>query len=410
MIEFVHIDKVQEGAILGKDIVNYKGGYDLKKKGTTLTTDNIKQLKAQGYHYILITDQVQQSNEFHFLNQLSAYRNNMVNKFVTKFKGIIIDERKYNDLQIDELLKYKNDRISKTYFEKIAQDTIPNEFIINLYKEIDTIYDLIDNEDDIKINLTENRNQSVCIFGHMIDCGIYYMAVAIKMQRQKGIPPKIEHKNAILRGALGAMLHDIGYLHKKLDDIHNEIIHKNKLSNEYDSRLYKHIIVSSNIIGALSTPYISEAKVMCREHHCYLNKSGIPKDTAPSSPASKILSVIDTYDILSNEWFGRRNYNRQSVIQYLQKNKGTLFDPMIVETFLDILRPYTEDEKLILCNKKNEPMFYAAVTKYNIKQRLPEIRIYQTADGKKVDPQQVKNLSEYPNIIVGELSDYNILN
>ncbi len=407
MIELVHIDHVKEGSILGKDIVNYLGGYDLKKKGTTLSGENIKQLKSQGYHYLLLTDGNHKIDEFDFLNQVSAHRNALINKFVSTLGETVIDESKYNDLQKDELLSYKNSRTARILFEKVAQNTLPNNFIISLYKEIDTIYNLINSMDEIKINLTENRNQKVCIFGHMVDCGIYYMAIAIKLLRQKKEPPKIEQQNAILRGALGAMLHDIGYLHKKLIDLHKNIIKNNKLSDTYNKQFYKHIIVSANIIGALSTPYISESKVMCKEHHCYLDGSGLPKETKLTSEPSKILSVIDNYDILINEWFGRKNFSRQSVIFFINQYNGILFDKKITDTFLSIIRPYAINEKIILCNKKKEKLFNAEVIGYNdSKNLLPEVNIFETADGKKISPVQKKDLSQFPNIMIGELSDY----
>ena len=403
----MHIDRIPDNSILGKDIVNYRGGYDLKKRGTTLTEENIGQLKSQGYQYILITDKMEQQNEFESLNQISTYRNTLINKFVSEFRDTVIDEQKYRELRLDELLTYKQDSISRTYFEKIANDTIPNDFTITLYKEIGNIFDLIESMDEIKINLTENRNQKVNVFDHMVDCGIYYLAMAIELLRWKDIQPKIEHKNAVLRGALGAMLHDIGYLHKKLLNIYNEILETHQLSDAYDKRLYKHILISANIISALSTPYISEAKTMCKEHHCYEDGSGIPKDMKPSIEASRILSVIDNYDILTNEWFGRKMFNRQSVLQFIDRNKIILFNFEITEAFFKIILPYAIGEKIVLCDKNNKKLFYAEVKGYkNNKTFLPEVIITETTDGKKIDPPRIKDLNDLPNIIIGELSDY----
>lgn len=56
-------------------------------------------------------------------------------------------------------------------------------------------------------------------------------------------------------------------------------------------------------------------------------------------PAARIFTIIDVWDALSYDRPYRRAWPRHQVLDYIRDQAGALFDPRMVEAFLDVA-PY----------------------------------------------------------------------
>ncbi len=119
-----------------------------------------------------------------------------------------------------------------------------------------------------------------------------------------------------------SLLHDIGVITSKAD------------SHEDVSLLVSHCTTGADMIKGL--PLSPEVVDYVRWHHANWNGSGPFERQGDEIPlGAQIVYLADRIDLRLRELGSI--YNDRSVIQdFLKKNKGTLFNPLVVEAFLDI--------------------------------------------------------------------------
>jgi diguanylate cyclase (GGDEF)-like protein len=157
-------------------------------------------------------------------------------------------------------------------------------------------------------------------------------------RRTKELAVKFGERLGISDGILNdlvalASFHDIGkiivpdYILKKdgpLDSSEWEIIKKHP---EAGYRIIKEIKQMSELAEAILA------------HHEQWDGSGYPNglksDEIPL--ISRIMSIIDTYDVMCHDQPYRKAVNREEAINELRKCAGTQFDPELIEAFLDFL-------------------------------------------------------------------------
>ncbi|HRX66534.1 HD domain-containing phosphohydrolase, partial [Mesotoga sp.] len=54
--------------------------------------------------------------------------------------------------------------------------------------------------------------------------------------------------------------------------------------------------------------------------------------------AARIFAVVDVYDALTSDRPYRKAWSKEKTVEYLLENSGKLFDPAVIEKFLEILR------------------------------------------------------------------------
>lgn len=101
----------------------------------------------------------------------------------------------------------------------------------------------------------------------------------------------------------------------------------------------RHPVFAKEMLSGI--PFLRPALDIPYCHHEHWDGSGYPRhlrgEEIPQS--ARIFTIIDVWDALSYDRPYRKAWPRQQVIDYIRDQRGTLFDPKMVEAFLDIA-PY----------------------------------------------------------------------
>ncbi len=162
---------------------------------------------------------------------------------------------------------------------------------------------------------------------------------------------RVQHASVALARALGvrdelmikaieaaALLHDTGKL-----AVPEHILNKpGKLTASEFEQMKRHVDVGADILSAIDFPYPVVPIVRC--HHESWDGSGYPRgvrgDEIPIG--ARILSVVDCYDALTSDRPYRRALDRDAAVAVLLERRGTMYDPLIVDTFIRILPEIAE--------------------------------------------------------------------
>ncbi len=137
-----------------------------------------------------------------------------------------------------------------------------------------------------------------------------------------------------------SMLHDIG----KLAVPENILSKPGRLTPEEFEKMKIHPIVGSDILARVEFPY--PVVPIVRSHHEKWDGSGYPdglkREAIPIG--ARILSAVDNFDALASERPYRRALTTDEAMKALSEQKGTSFDPRVVEV---MERRYVELEAIV---------------------------------------------------------------
>jgi HD-GYP domain-containing protein (c-di-GMP phosphodiesterase class II) len=131
----------------------------------------------------------------------------------------------------------------------------------------------------------------------------------------------------------GAVLHDIGKL-----CIPEEILFKDGPLDEAEWDIMKqHPIYAQEFIADIQ--FLQPVTNILLFHHERWDGSGYPFGLKNKQIplAARIFMVIDVWDALSFDRPYRKAWPAEKVHQYLQENAGILFDPEVIDVFLELL-------------------------------------------------------------------------
>jgi len=150
-----------------------------------------------------------------------------------------------------------------------------------------------------------------------------------KIAAEMGLPEK---KTKLLKEA--ALLHDIGKL-----GIQEMILNKKgSLDEEERRRMQKHPLIGEDILKPVSPD--KELLKVIRNHHERYDGKGYPDGLNGEEVdiLAAIVAVADSYDAMTTDRAYRFGLSREEVIGRLKKNKGTQFNPAVVDAFIRVLR------------------------------------------------------------------------
>lgn len=132
----------------------------------------------------------------------------------------------------------------------------------------------------------------------------------------------------------GALLHDIGKL-----AIPDEILLKpGPLTKEERKILEQHPVYAKQMLSQVS--FLQPAVEVAYGHHEHWDGLGYPEglkgEQIPLS--ARIFTIVDQWDALTSDRPYRKAWAREDVIAYLKDNKGKIYDPRIVDIFLNLVQ------------------------------------------------------------------------
>lgn len=173
----------------------------------------------------------------------------------------------------------------------------------------------------IKATMTEKSQETE---EHAERLALLSRAVAVELNMPQSDQVKLE---------LLATLHDIGKI-----GISDQILTKQgKLSAEEWVEMKRHPEIGYRI--AMATPELIPVAESILCHHERWDGSGYPQGISGESIPllSRILSIVDSYDAMTQDRPYRKAMTHEEAIQEIERNSGTQFDPRIAELFVKIL-------------------------------------------------------------------------
>ena len=129
----------------------------------------------------------------------------------------------------------------------------------------------------------------------------------------------------------GAILHDVG----KLAVPDAILLKPGKLTEEEWAVMKLHPVYAYEWLKNI--PYLKGAIVVPRYHHERWDGSGYPEGLRGEAIPllARIFAVADVYDALTSDRPYRKAWPREQALRHLEENAGVLFDPRVVDIFLE---------------------------------------------------------------------------
>lgn len=131
----------------------------------------------------------------------------------------------------------------------------------------------------------------------------------------------------------GALIHDLGKI-----AIPIEYLVTPRRLTEYEYEIMKtHVSIGYNIIEHMSFPW--DIKTIVYQHHERLDGSGYPnglKGDEITAPA-RVVAIADVYEAMSTDRPYRKRIPQETILHYLEENKGILFDQYYIDCFFQCL-------------------------------------------------------------------------
>lgn len=131
-----------------------------------------------------------------------------------------------------------------------------------------------------------------------------------------------------------AYMHDVGMI-----GIRDSIVNKpTKITEEENTLLQQHTIIGADILKGITL--IENVENIARHHHERYDGTGYPDALSGESipVEDRIIAIADSYDAMNSKRIYRGAMPKEEIIQEFKKNRGTQFDPKLVDIFISLLQ------------------------------------------------------------------------
>lgn len=224
-------------------------------------------------------------------------------------------------------------------------DRLTNNRNASLGKSVQLIQNMVDlimNDDNVLLDLSTIRDYDDYTFTHSINVSILSLCLGHRIDL---------NKLSLSRLGLSALFHDLGKI-----DIPKEIINKpGKLTQKEFIVIKRHSMNSVRRILKLRASYDRKAGILLApfEHHLRYDLSGYPKTPRkkPISLFGRIITIADFYDAITAPRIYRKSYlSPDKALGLMLKDSGTMFDPILLKVFINMLGVYPIGTVLVFGN------------------------------------------------------------
>jgi len=195
------------------------------------------------------------------------------------------------------------------YMENLCQHEEGRDAYLNIIKSL--------------LNAIEARDSYTR--GHSEQTTQYALAIAKKMRLNAEMVENIKH---------AANLHDIGKI-----GVRENVLNKSKrLTTDEYSHIKNHPFMGAQILKPIKSLQ-GIIPIIYHHHERYDGKGymdGLKKDEIPLG--ARILCVADSFEAMTSDRPYHKGMSTAEGMQQLKKNKGTQFDPQVVDAFLEVLQ------------------------------------------------------------------------
>jgi putative nucleotidyltransferase with HDIG domain len=171
----------------------------------------------------------------------------------------------------------------------------------------------------------------------------------LAVQLAKDIGVKDEDELKAIEAA--ALLHDMGKL-----AVPEHILNKpGPLNSSELARMKTHAQVGAEILASIRFPY--PVVPIVRHHHENWDGTGYPDGIKGTEipVGARVLAVVDCFDALTSHRPYRPKLPTEEAIEILVSRRGTMYDPLLVDTFVRLVRRLPQEEP-----KEQDAMFTKA--------------------------------------------------
>lgn len=132
---------------------------------------------------------------------------------------------------------------------------------------------------------------------------------------------------------LASVMHDVGKI--GISDL--VLLKPGKLTDDEYELIKTHSKIGYGILSGSSSPLLELGATVAYTHHEKYDGTGYPRHLAGEDIPieGRIAAVADVYDALTSNRVYRKAWSVEKTVEILIRDKGTHFDPEIVDLFLD---------------------------------------------------------------------------
>ncbi|MCR4424672.1 MAG: HD domain-containing protein [Firmicutes bacterium] len=179
----------------------------------------------------------------------------------------------------------------------------------------------------VRVLMTALEYRDPYTYGHSSRVAVWCGKIA----REMGLD-----RDEIDRVELGGLLHDVGKV-----GVPDFVLGKpGRLTEDEFEKIRSHPLIGEKIL--LGMEGMEAAAAMAKQHH--MRHDGSPRGYPPDLPengtyiGSRILGVADAWDAMMSDRPYRGALSTDAAVAELLANKGTQFDPEVVDAFIAVLR------------------------------------------------------------------------
>jgi HD-GYP domain-containing protein (c-di-GMP phosphodiesterase class II) len=354
-------DNIKDSSIMSKGINSDWAVFYRDKVTGKLVLGNIKRDDSTGMYIVVnydifdnkalfdgllvilgITILVVMAFIFIFSSEVARVITNYINIFKNQLKKIASGDydiklsSQYPHEEINEIIQSFT-KMSLKIKQREEELQAYNEELVAANDEIKSMYQSLNRNEKEKreqylqiiwtmVNLLEIKDEYTA--GHSRAVTFYTEKIAENLNLNYGFNLDVE------RIQMAASLHDIGKI-----GIQGAILNKpTKLTKEEYESIKTH--PSKGYYALKDIASLKEERRIIKYHHERYDGLGYPEgikgDNIPLG--ARIICVADSFDAMISDRPYRKGMSIDSAIQELVKNRGTQFDPLIVDVFVEMLR------------------------------------------------------------------------